>query len=211
MVAAARHLVAPVAVGQIPFDRAAQAGLEGDARAPAEFALDLLAVDGIALVVPGAVLDEADQALMWAIRRVGHQLVQQGTDRASDLDVGALAAPADVVGLARAPLRQGQAESRGMVFDEEPVTHVVARPVDWQRLTRQRLEDEDRDQLLRELIGAVIVGAVGDQHRQAVGVMPGAHQVVRTGLAGRIGRVWLIGRGLGEIALGAQTAIDLVG
>ena len=59
---------------------------------------------------------------------------------------------------------------------------------------------------------AVVVAAVGGQHGQAVGVMPGAHQVVAGGLAGRVRAVGLV-----EVVFGEgrcrrrQAAVDLVG
>src|SRR5690606_41276253 len=56
-----------------------------------------------------------------------------------------------------------------------------------------------------------IFGAVGGQHRQPVGVVERAHQVVRGGLGRRIRRVGRVGRGLGEVAGLAEGAVDLVG
>ena len=47
--------------------------------------------------------------------------------------------------------------------------------------------DEERDELLGELIGAVVVGAVGHDGGHAVGVVERTHKVVAAGLAGRIG------------------------
>ena len=61
-----------------------------------------------------------------------------------------------------------------------------------------------------EMIGPVVVRAVGGERRQAVGVVPGADQVIGGGLAGRVGRVGLVGRGLGEFARRAQRAEHLV-
>src|SRR5690606_23364228 len=83
---------------------------------------------------------------------------------------------------------------------------------DRQRLAIQRVEDDQRDQLLGEVIGAVVVRAVGDQHRQAVGALPGTDQMVGRSLAGRIGRAGRVGRGLGEQVVDAvQVAVHLVG
>ena len=62
------------------------------------------------------------------------------------------------------------------------------------------------------LIGAVIVGAVGDQRRHAIGRDKGADQMVARRLARRIGRVRTIGRGFREGGVGrAERAVDLVG
>ena len=82
-----------------------------------------------------------------------------------------------------------------MVLDVEPVAHLQAVAVDRQGLAGQRVDDDQRDQLFGEVVGAVVVGAIGGEHRQAVGVVPGAHQVVAGGLAGRVGAVGLVAGG----------------
>ena len=88
----------------------------------------------------------------------------------------------------------------------------MAVAIDRQRLARQGVDDHQRDQLFGKVVRAVVVGAVGGEHRQAVGVVVGAHQVVAGGLAGRVGAVGLVAVGFGEgrVVL-AQRAIDLVG
>ena len=37
------------------------------------------------------------------------------------------------------------------------------------------------------------LGTIGNDHRQAIGLVPGTHQVIGGRLAGRVWRVWLIG------------------
>ena len=74
--------------------------------------------------------------------------------------------------------------------------HAVA--IHRQGLARQRVDDHQRNQLLGKVVRPIVVGAVGGQHRQAVGVVPGAHQVVAGGLAGRIRAVGLVAVGLGK-------------
>ena len=61
----------PPVIGQVPVDGAGDAALEALLLAPAELALDLAAVDGVALVVAGAVGDEADQLPPRPRRRAG--------------------------------------------------------------------------------------------------------------------------------------------
>ena len=97
-----------------------------------------------------------------------------------------------------------------MVVDEEPVADVRARAVDGQFLAVERVENDERNQLFREVVRAVVVGAVGNQRRQAVGVVPRAHEVVARGLRRGVGRVRAVGRFLGEEAGRAQGAVDLV-
>ncbi len=98
-----------------------------------------------------------------------------------------------------------------MVLDVEPVAHVAAVAVDRQAAALDGVEDHQRDQLLGELVGAVVVRAVRDQHGQPVGLVPGPDQVVGPGLRGGVGRVRGVGRRLGEQAVRPERAVDLVG
>ena len=98
-----------------------------------------------------------------------------------------------------------------MIAHIKPVPHVQPVAIDRNGLAVADRFDDDRNQLLRKLVGAVVVGAIGRDHRQAVGVMIGAHQQVARRLAGGIGRVGSVGRGFGKIAAGAQAAIDFIG
>ena len=80
-----------------------------------------------------------------------------------------------------------------------------------QRAALERIQDHQRDQLLGEVVGPVIVGAVAHHGRQPIGVVPGAHEMVRRCLGGGVRRVGLVGGGLGEQAFRPQRAEDLVG
>jgi hypothetical protein len=99
-----------------------------------------------------------------------------------------------------------------VVLDVEPVADLLAVAVDGQRLAGQGVVDDQRDELFREVVGTVVVGAVGGQHRQAVGVVVGAHQMVAGRLAGRVRAVRFVAVGFGEgrIVL-AERAVDFVG
>ena len=72
--------------------------------------------------------------------------------------------------------------------------------------------DAERDELFREMVGAVVVGAVGGEYRQAVGVVVGTHQVVAGGLAGGVRAVGFVAVGFGEggVVFG-EGAVDFVG
>ena len=59
---------------------------------------------------------------------------------------------------------------------------------------------------------SVVVRAVGHQRGQAIGALPGAHQVVGAGFAGAVRAAGRVGGGFGEQVIGAmQVAIHLVG
>ena len=67
---------------------------------------------------------------------------------------------ADVVGLAGPPTLQDRGQRAGVVLDVQPVAHVGAVAIDRQRLALQRLQDDQRNELFREVVGPVVVGAV---------------------------------------------------
>ena len=68
----------PGAVVEIPADRPRQAALDALLRRPAELALDLARVDGVAEVVAGAVGDEGDQV------RAGCRCARSGASSSSE-------------------------------------------------------------------------------------------------------------------------------
>src|SRR6188768_1280539 len=72
----ALHALHPVAMGQVPLHGLADAGLEGLGRLPAQLALDLARVDGVAPVVARAVLHEGDLSGVAAAVRARAQFVQ---------------------------------------------------------------------------------------------------------------------------------------
>src|SRR5439155_24608927 len=76
------NVVHPVRVVDVPGHRRAQPLLEGDRGPPAEFGLDLAAVDGVAAVVPGPGRHVTDQGARLAAD------VQQGVGQ---VEVGAVA------------------------------------------------------------------------------------------------------------------------
>ena len=173
-------------------------------RPPAELALELGAVDGVAAVVAGAVGDPVE-----VLGVAAHGL----QDHAQDRDVVLLAICADEVGLPHAAAGQDVPDGRGVVLGVDPVADVIAAAVDLGADAVDDVGDLARDELLHVLVGAVVVGAVGDRGAQAVGARPGADQHVggRLGRAVRRGR--LIRRLLGELGrvVERQVAVDLVG
>ena len=107
------------------------------------------------------------------------------------VDIGHFAVSADVVGLADGALIQHQGDGLAVVADIEPVAHVESVAVDGQRLAVEGVENDERNQFFRKLKRAVIVGAIGGESRQPVGVVVGAHQVIAGGLGGGVGAVGL--------------------
>ena len=173
-------------------------------RPPAELALQLRAVDGVAAVVAGAVGDPVEVLGVAAHGREDH--AQHG-------DVIPLAVGADEVGLPHPSLREDVPDGRGVVLGVDPVADVLAAAVELGAHAVDDVGDLPGDELLHVLVGAVVVGAVGDRGAQAVGAGPGADQHVGGRLGGAVGARGPVRRLLGELGgvVERQVAVDLVG
>lgn len=173
-------------------------------RPPAELALELGAVDGVAAVVAGAVGDPVE-----VLGVLSHRL----EDHAQDRDVVLLAVCANEVGLPHAALREDVPDGRGVVLGVDPVADVLAAAVELGADSVDDVRDLPGDELLHVLVGAVVVGAVGDRGPQPVGAGPGAHEHVGGRLGGAVRRGRAVRRLLGELrrVVERQVAVDLVG
>ena len=195
----------PGLVLHVPVDGGLEAlGEVGVRRRPAELALELGRVDGVAAVVAGAVGDPVE-----VLGVAPHRL----EDHAQDRDVVLLPIGADEVGLPRAALGQDVPDGRGVVLGVDPVADVLAAAVELGAHAVDDVGDLARDELLHVLVGAVVVGAVGDGRAQPVGAGPGAHEHVGGSLGARVRRRGLVRRLLGELGgvVERQVAVDLVG
>ena len=195
----------PGLVLHVPVDRLLEPlGEVGVGRPPAQLALELRAVDGVAAVVSGAVCDPVEVLGVAAHGRKDH--AQHG-------DVVPLAVGSDEVGLPHAALGEDVPDGRGVVLGVDPVADVLALPVELGADAVDDVGDLPGDELLHVLVGAVVVGAVGDRGPQAVGAGPGAHEHVGGSLGGAVGRARVVGRLLGELGgiVERQVAVDLVG
>ena len=195
----------PGLVGDVPVDGGLEAlGEVGVRRPPAELALELRAVDGVAAVVAGAVGDPVE---VLGVAPHGLQ------DHAQDRDVVLLAISADEVGLPHAALGEDVPDGRGVVLGVDPVADVLAAAVELGAHAVDDVGDLPGDELLHVLEGSVVVGAVGDRGAEAVGAGPGAHEHVGAGLGARVRRGRVVRRLLGELGgvVERQVAVDLVG
>ena len=179
-------------------------GEVGVGRPPAELALELRAVDGVAAVVSGAVGDPVE---VLGVAPHGLQ------DHAEHGDVVPLAVRSDEVGLPRAAAGQDVPDGRGVVLGVDPVADVLALSVELGADAVDDVGDLPGDELLHVLVGAVVVGAVGDRGAQAVGAGPGAHEHVGGRLGARVRAARVVRRLLGELGrvVERQVAVDLVG
>lgn len=204
-VLAAFDVVEPGLVLEVPLDGRKDAGLEVVGRLPAELRLELRRIHRIAKVMSRSVLDIVDQGLRLA------QGLQDGLD---DLEVGSLVVSADVVDLAVAAVSDDQVDGVVVVTDIEPVTDVGTIAVDRKGFVMHRLLDHERDELLRELVGTVVVAASADGDRKTEGPMVCHDKEVCAGLAGGIRGAGLDWGVLGEEQVRSvqrKVAVDLVG
>lgn len=195
----------PGLVLDVPVDGLLQApGEVGVGRPPAQLALELRRVDGVAAVVAGAVGDPVE-----VLGVASHRL----EDHAQDGDVVLLAISPDEVGLSHAALGEDVPDGRGVVLGVDPVADVLALPVELGADAVDDVRDLPGDELLHVLVRAVIVGAVGDRGAQAVGAGPGAHEHVGGRLRRAVRRARVVRRLLGELrrVVERQVAVDLVG
>ena len=95
----------------------------------------------------------------------------------------------------------------------DPVADVLALAVELGADAVDDVRDLPGDELLHVLVGAVVVGAVGDRGAQAVGAGPGADQHVGGRLGARVRAARVVRRLLGELGrvVERQVAVDLVG
>ncbi|KFB66919.1 MAG: hypothetical protein CAPSK01_003858 [Candidatus Accumulibacter vicinus] len=202
----------PVLILEIPLYGLADTGVEGFRRFPAQFPLDLAGVDGVAAIVAGPVGDIADLFVVGLAVGTWSKLVEQRADRVYDVEIGFFVPAADIVGLAGTTGFKDAPDGTAVVLDVEPVANLLAVAIDGQGLAGEGIDDDQWDQLLGEVVGAVVVRAVGGEHWQAIGVMVGAHQVVACCLACRVGTVGLVAMGFTESRfVSGQRAIDFVG
>ena len=145
----------------------------------------------------GAVGNEGDEVHVLAFL-ASQQTVNGVDNHLDDVNVLPLVEAADVVCLGNLTLMEDEVDSTGVVFHEQPVAHVLALAIYWQRFAVADVVDEQRNQLLRELIWTIVVRAVGHHHRHSVGVVECAHEVVARSLRCRVWRVRVVFRCLKE-------------
>ena len=105
---------------------------------------------------------------------------------------------ADIVGFADNTFGNDLIQRARVVFDKQPVADLHTVAVHRQRFAVERVQNYQRNEFFRKMVGAVVVGAVGYDGRQAVSTQPCADEVVAGRFRSRVGagrRVW---RGLGK-------------
>ena len=143
--------------------------------------------------------------------QIRSQFIYNRADRAHDVQIGSFRIAPDVVDFARRSSCKHRANRTAVVLDEQPVANLLPVAVNRQRLAFQRVQNHEGNELLGKLVRAIVVRAVGDQHRQPVSMAVRAHKVVAGRLRRGIRRIGRIGRAFGELPGGPQGAIHFIG
>ena len=97
---------------------------------------------------------------------------------------------------------------------DRPVTHIFALAVNRQRLVCQGIGDHQRNQLFREVIRAVVVGASGNRYRETISSVISQYQQICTCFRRGVGAAGVDGGLFGKEQVRSvqrQIAVDFVG
>ena len=139
----------------------------------------------------GAVRHIGDEVVVGAFR-TAQEAVGDADEGLHDVDVLPLVEAADVVGLGDLPFVEDQVDGAGVVLHVQPVADVLALAVHGQRLAVPDVVDKQRDELLRELVRPIVVGAVRDDGGHSIGVVERPHEMVAGRLRGAVRAVRLV-------------------
>ena len=167
-------------------------------RPPARGPPELAAVDRVTRDMAGTVRDPGDPA---------PRQPERINDRAGDLEGGAAVAGPDVERLTVDPAPPEEREQgRAVVLHVDPLPPVPAGPVHREPGADDPGHAEQRDRLLRVLIGAVVVHAAGDDDREAIRRVVRKREAVRARFARGV-RALRVQRGV--LAGGPATALPV--
>ena len=155
--------------------------------------------------------DELDELAVRTPIALRLKRIEGVADSMHDLERRALAVAADVVRLAGKTARCDKGEGLAVIADEEPVADVAPVAVDRKRLALECVERHERDELLRELVGAIVVRAVRREDGKPVRMKVGPNEVIGRGLRRRVRRVRRVARLFGEQARRPERSEYLVG
>ena len=127
-----------------------QALVEGDNGFPPQFSSQLCAIYSVAPIVPRSVLYRCEQRL---------SLAHDAQDLLSQVYIRPFVVSADVVDLVYLSFVHDEVYGAAVVEDMNPVPHIETIAVDRDGLIVQSIQDDSRDELLRMLLGTIIIAA----------------------------------------------------
>ena len=126
------------------------------------------------------------------------RLAQFLADDLHDLNILLFVMATDIVNFTNATIVNNQINSLAVIFNIQPVTDIQTLAVNRQWLVSQSISNHQRNQLLREVIRTIVVGATGNSHRQAVGTVVSQNQQVSGSLGATVRRAGVDRSFLGE-------------
>ena len=184
------NVIHPLLVVEVPAHGLFDALLELERGLPTKLFLEFRRVDSIPRIVARTVGNVGNQAQRVALG-VTQNAVHGLNHNLDEVDVFPLIEAANVVGFSHFALVENKVNCAGVVFDIEPIAHILALAIDGQGFALADIVDKERYELLGGLVRAVVVRAVGNDCGQSIGVVVGTHEVVARRLARTI---WTMGR-----------------
>ncbi|KVK77358.1 hypothetical protein WS90_22390 [Burkholderia cepacia] len=154
---AARDVLHPPLILQVPLNGLADTGIKGFSGLPAEFAFEFASVDCVTAIMARSILYIADLGRIRLAVIARLQLIEDRADRMHNFDVPFLVPATNVISLAERTIGENGANCRAVIFDVEPVTNLLAIAIDRQRLARERIQDDQRNQLLGKMVWTIVV------------------------------------------------------
>ena len=151
-----RDVFKPILIIKIPTYSLFNTFLKLEARLPTKFCLKFTRVDGVTGIMAEAVGNVGDEVEVFTFFAT-KEPVNGIDDYLDDVDVLPLVEAADVVGFGYLAIVEDEVDGTGVIFYKEPVAHVLSFAIDRQGFAVADIVDEERYQLLRELIRAVVV------------------------------------------------------
>ena len=171
------NMIHPVLVLEIPFHGLLDTLLKLERWLPIQFLLQLARVDGITHIVTLSVCYVSDEVHILTFLSA-EQTVNGLDDHLDDIDVLPLVETADVVSLGNLTLVENHIDGTGMIHYIQPVSHILTLTIYRQWLAMTDVVDEQRNQLLWELVWTVVVRAVGHDGRHTVCIVESTNEVV---------------------------------
>ena len=170
-------MIHPVLVIEIPLHGLLDTLLKLERWLPTQFLLKLARVNGITHIMTLSVGYISDEVHILAFLSA-KQTVNSLDDHLDDIDVLPLVETADIVSLGNLTLVENHIDGTGMIYYIQPVAHVLSLTIYWQWLAMTDVVDEQRNQLLRELVWTVVIRAVGHDGRHTVCIVESTNEVV---------------------------------
>ena len=195
---------------EVVFDRLVEVVVELPFGLPSEAVLEVARVDSVAEVVAFSIGHEGDE-IGGFVFGPPELLRGERAEEPHEVEVAPFVAAADVVGRSVLPFMEDAVDGGSVVAHPQPVAYVFASAVNGNGPAVPDLPDHHGYEFFGVLVGPVVVGAVAHHNGEAVGVVPGAHEVIAAGFGGAVGRAGVVGGLLGEVAFGSEAAVDFVG